>query len=270
MSKKSNLIYAYTRALSLSKKGSYATRQARLKIMRSIVEDLCLLRCVPYKWQELTMEQIRKIVDYWKSNKLKQEAIANKISVLRKTCLLIDKTCSFPSNKGLQIQMRSSKQIASPYSDEILLKIENSIIRTIIELEIYFGLTKSEAIKLPGHSIADNRVIIYRDIAYNHRDHIIPITMHEQYNTLAQRAHVIKKYSAQDSLLDIATFGKLAGLYRCELAILNIQGHSHFRQIYAKRRYTDLTKATNSSNAIEVLQKELGLSSNRLLKVWVK
>ncbi len=270
MSRKSNLIYAYTQAVKSSRKGSYVTRQAQLKTMRLIVDDLVLLRRAPHCWQELSSDQIRKLIGYWESKQLKTETIANKISVLRKICFLMDKACTFPSNKTLGLQLRASQRSSEKPSDAVFTKIEHSITKSIVEFEVYFGLTKSESIKLPGYSITDASIIIYRDIAYNHYDRIVPITTQKQHDVIAKRMQVIKQYDAQDSLLQLASFAKLSALYRSELAILNIEGHSHFREIYAKNRFVVLEKANTKTEAISILQKELGLSSDRLLKEWVK
>lgn len=278
MSRKSNLIHAYTRALKISNKGAYATQQTKLKTMRLIVEDLVLFRCAPHRWQELSDNQICKLIEAWKikNNKpIKTTTIIKRISVLRKICFLIDNAMNFPSNKKLGLQVNSSQQ--NDYSfphvvlkNGILEKIEHPITKTIIEFEMFFGLTKPESIKLSDHSIDKDKIMIYRDIAYNHYDRIIPIKTEQQYNVLAKRIQVIKKYNVQNSLLQITSFAKLSSLYRNELAILNIEGHSHFRMIYAKDRFENLKKSITKKKAIKILQKELGLTSDRLLKRWIK
>jgi hypothetical protein len=278
VSRKSNLIHAYTRALKISNKGAYATQQTKLKTMRLIVEDLVLLRCAPHRWQELSDKQLLKLVSFWKTKKTKPvkiTTIIKRISTLRKICFLIDSTTNFPSNKELGLQAHNLKQndYDFPYmvlKNDVLEKIEHPITKTIIEFEMFFGLTKSESIKLSDHSIFKDKITIYRDIAYNHYDRIIPIVTEQQCSILIERKQIFDKYNAQGSLLQITSFAKLSTLYRSELAVLNIEGHSHFRMIYAKDRFEILKKSITKKKAIKILQKELGLTSDRLLKRWIK
>ena len=85
MSKKSNLIHAYTRALKTSNKGAYATRQDQIRIMHLIVANLFALRCAPHCWQKISKEQIQKLSEYWKDECLNAATIKNRMSVLRYT-----------------------------------------------------------------------------------------------------------------------------------------------------------------------------------------
>ena len=174
----------------------------------------------------------------------------------------------FPSNKELGLHLQKKERTEIP-SDAILSKVKHAITKSIIEFEIFFGLTKSESIKLPAYSIMDDHIMIYRKIAYNSYDRIIPITEEQQRKVLNKRMQIINNYGGRNCLLQVASFQELSNLYRSELAILNIKGHSSFRKLYAKNRFTDLIQNCKRAEAINILQKELGLTSNIFLKEWI-
>lgn len=268
MSRKSILTHEYSKACYSLRHGSYATRQNRLNIMRALTEDLLKLRIAPMHWRELNEETLAQLVKYWHKKSIKTETMATRMSVLRQIYAFCGGNC-FPENKTLGVQIQPKTQKKTERLTLTFPKITHPIVQTIIDFEANFGLTKSESIKLPAYCIQQDRINIYRDIASNSRDRIIPITENAQQAVINKRQKVINQYKSQDSLLQISSFSNLSELYRIELAIIGINGHSHWRQSYAKTRFLSLSNTTTPADAIKTIQTEMGLSSNRLLKRWL-
>ena len=264
MSRKSILTHEYTQACH--RHGAYATRQNRINIMHALTEALLKLRIAPMHWRELNAEILAQLVKYWHKKNIKTDTMATRMSVLRHIYAFCGGN-SFPENQTLGIQIKSKTRQKIDRSALIIPKITHPIVQTIIDFETSFGLTKSESIKLPDYCIQQDRINIYRDIAFNNRDRVIPVTDDFQHLLIKKREEIINQYHAQDSLLQISSFFHLSELYRIELAIIGIHGHSHWRQHYAKTRFLSLSQTPAA--AIKMIQTEMGLSSNRLLNRWL-
>lgn len=267
---KANLIHECTRILKLSKKGSHLTRLNHIKVIRVIIEDLYSLHITPRYLSELQEKELKRLIDFWISKNHKPETVANKVGVIRKIFTLTGVKDKLPTNKklGIKISDNKTRQFKSITTETLLEKIEHPLTKTIVDFEVNFGLTKTESIKLSLYSIADDHITIYRDISYNHKDRIIPIISSKQQNVIDSRKQILQKFNCgedKESLLDISTFESLSTLYRVDMAILGIEGHSHFRDIYMKNRFLELSGLHSSDDAQKILMSELGLSSRRLL-----
>ena len=131
-----------------------------------------------------------------------------------------------------------------------------------------FGLNKFESIKTVVNTVtANDNLTIYRDASHNHQDRIIPILTKEQQEAITARLNILQ---GKDSLTQIAPCATILKLYSGELGLLNITDDSYFRTIYAKRRFAILIKDNPENKALNILQTELGLYSQRVLKRYLK
>ena len=201
MSRKSILTREYTKACH--RHGAYATRQNRINIMHALTEALLKLRIAPMHWRELNAEILAQLVKYWHKKNIKTDTMATRMSVLRQIYAFCGGH-SFPENKtlGLQVQPKTRQKIRQKIrqkTDRLTLmfsKITHPIVQTIIDFEVNFGLTKAESIKLSAFCIQQDRINIYRDIASNSHDRIIPITENAQ-TVINKRQEIINQYKSQ-------------------------------------------------------------------------
>ena len=85
---KSHLIYEYRAVLKTVRKGSYTTKKRYLNVMRSIVNDLLHIQQAPKTFAQMSCEQIKNLIAFWKNQGNNSATIINKLSVLRKYCKL--------------------------------------------------------------------------------------------------------------------------------------------------------------------------------------
>ena len=90
------------------------------------------------------------------------------MTVIRQFLKRIDHPISGIDNKNLGLSRQISYKKLITVSPSILQKISEPIPKILLELQIHFGLTNSEAMRLlPDIHIRDNSLWITREIASN-------------------------------------------------------------------------------------------------------
>ena len=267
MSIKAILTHEYINILTGKRKGSYLTKKKFYITIKSITAELIQLKCAPKHWHALYDEQIIKLVKFWQNKGIKGSTMATRLSVLRSFLALANIKINFPSNAALGVKI-TKKRYCKNSDNFSLSKIYHPITKTIIDFEMQFGLNKFESIKTVVNTVtANDNLTIYRDASHNHQDRIIPILTKEQQEAITARLNILQ---GKDSLTQIAPCATILKLYSGELGLLNITDDSYFRTIYAKRRFAILIKDNPENKALNILQTELGLYSQRVLKRYLK
>jgi len=263
MGRKANLIYEYRAVLKTVRKGSYTTKKRYFNIMRSIVNDLLYIQQAPKTFAQISCGQIKNLIAFWKKQGNNSVAIINKLSVLRKYCKLASLDIEIPKNKALNLIRKTAVQKNIVIDERIIDKVYHPITKSVIACQLFFGLTKVESIKLRIDLIRENRLIVYRDIAHNNRDRVIPIVTESQKHAIVERRQLLHDKS---SLLDLASFKTICELYNAELRIARLSFSTALRKYYALNRLVVLANKVTKEAAYQKLQNELGFASIYSLK----
>ena len=220
MGRKANLIYEYSAVLKTIRKGSNSSKKRYFNVMKSIVSDLLYIHQAPYSFKQLNLEQVQSLVEFWRKQQRKPDTIMNLLSVLRKYCKLANLELTIPGNKSLNLSRSTNDKTNIVINPEIIEKVHHPITKSIIALQLYFGLTKLESIKLILNTANPKQLIVYRDVANNNRDRIMPIVTNEQKQAITERSQLLGN---KNRLIDIAPFKTICDLYNAELAVVGIK-----------------------------------------------
>jgi hypothetical protein len=266
MGRKANLIYEYSAVLKTIRKGSHASKKRYFNVMKSIVSDLLYIHQAPYSFRQLNLEQVQRLVEFWRKQQKKPAAIMNLLSVLRKYCKLANPELVLPTNKSLELSRNTIDKTDIAINPRIIEKVHHPITRSIIALQLYFGLTKLESIKLIINAADLKQLVVYRDAANNNRDRIVPIVTAEQKQAIAERVQLL---GCKNRLIDITPFKIICDLYNAELAVVKIKpAAAAFRKYYALNRFNALINKISKEAIYHKLQIELGFASIYTLRRW--
>lgn len=233
--------------------------------MCTIVNDLNRLRRLPREFKLMTSHDIKCLVRFWKEEGLSIATIGNKLSVLRRFNQLARLELNIPSNKELgcvkALPTPPKKSIPENYEN----KIFHPITRSLIALQLHFGLTKLEAIRVnPTCIVNGNVLLIGRTIAHNKKDRTIPVITNSQKSTLSERKIITK---TSQLLKKQESHSLINRLYTVECFDAGIDPKTPFRRHYAQARLNALEKTQDKQSALLVLCKEMGFSAPRKLLV---
>ncbi len=257
LSKKSDAVF------NQQKQGSHATKREQQRVMNTIINDLNRLRRLPREFKLMTPHDIECLVRFWKEKGLSVATIGNKLGVLRQFNQLARLDLNIPSNKELGSIKATSTPLKISLPENYENKIFHPITRSLIALQLHFGLTKLEAIRVnPTCIVNDNILLIQRTIAHNKKDRTIPIVTNGQKSTLSERkilTQTSQLLKQQDTSLLINH------LYAAECHDAGIDPKTPFRRHYAQTRLNILKNTRDKQSALLVLCEEMGFSAPRKL-----
>lgn len=265
MSKKTVLIQMLKTTYRYHRDGHPMLRKKRLWTMYRIVEELKKAGCLPFSWQGLKKKHIEDLIVWWRHSGLSVSTIMNRLSVLRHFMQFIHVAGVVPSNHAMGlIKYRLNKKRVSLFTKGILNIIHQPIVKMIVTFEIHFGLTKKEIISLiTRHHIFDDKIQMSRNIAFNHKERSIPIATTAQIVAInGWRATV----PDDQSLLNLYSYHAIMSIYRFELKQLDMKSSIQYRPLYAVSRYSQLVEKYTSSESLNKLQLEMGISSDQIRK----
>jgi len=258
MGRKTILLSEVEKTLSISRQGKYSKRVERKKIMRAIVNDLMKVKRTPRSFHTFSDEQLTGLIKRWKARGNNLSTISNKLGVLRGYLKLINIDYSMPNNKTLGLTKRVTRMRPLPVVD-IREQVFHPITGNLLDLQILFGLTKTESMKLRVSLFRrESELHIHRSIAYNSKDRIIPIITDQQHAAIKER---VVLDSTHDSLKKPPNYRELNVLYQYELRFFKIDPLVSFRQFYIKSRFDDLLEDHSDKAALIELRAETGIQS---------
>ncbi|MBA2650300.1 MAG: hypothetical protein H0U75_12060 [Legionella sp.] len=243
-------------------RGSYRARQHRYFVLHKMVRDLFQIGHVPPKWHAVTHEHILHLVRHWQKDGIKSSTVMKYMTIIRDFFKNIEHTISHIDNQSLGIKNPNRPQILINLPEDISNKLSNPIAKLLLELQVYFGLTLSEAMRLcPNIHIQENTLWITRDIATNSHDRMIPIRNDKQLETLK----LFQMTSKEQSLILTYGYHPVRYAYNKELKAIGLPSSRSYRCFYAKNRYLELKKVLSSYLIKQSIMQEMGLQSRRTL-----
>ncbi len=263
LGKKFNLQQKSQNIFQRQKNGSPATKLEQQRVMNTIIEDLDRLRRLPRDFRLITPNDIEHLVNCWKKRSLSTATITNKLGVLRRLNQLADLNLNIPSNKELNSIKTSTTPLNMAIPKDYEKNIFHPLTKSVIALQLHFGLTKLEAIRLNSTcACVNNILLIERTIAHNKKDRTIPITTKIQIETINERNRLIQtspllKLQTSDSVTQINR------LYMAECCHADISPKTPFRKHYAQTRLKLLEETQDKQSALLTLCLEMGFCAPR-------
>ncbi len=224
--------------LATYKQGSPRTRNGYKSVIKVIIKDLFFLKVFFNSFHEVSLDQINILINHWKKKKLLNVTIGSRLSILRKYLGLLNHSIRLPSNLELGLIRKKSKLTielnVAPL--QILDKVEHRLTKYILKLQIYFGLTKQEAIKfrIQPYQTVKNALYISKSVSHNNKDRLISLHFPEQEQLIKQLADELGLELSLSEKYDKVT---LVNLYNTELVLANHSSKTSFRALYARNLF---------------------------------
>ncbi|KTD27498.1 hypothetical protein [Legionella maceachernii] len=249
--------------LRLDHCGSPRARKHRHFVLYRVIYDLFKIDFVPAKWHGLTRHHILKLIQHWQKQKLKPATIRKYMHTLRNFLLSIEHSIDEIDNKNLGINHQECSKKINIYSSEITQKFSNSIAKLLFELQLEFGVTLSESMRLvPDIHIKENHLWITRNIATNSRDRIIPIRNTKQTKILT---NLLALCNNNQDLIGTYNYHFVRCAYHLQLKSLNLSPGKTYRNHYAKTMYSELRKTQSNYLVCQTIMGEMGITSRMTL-----
>lgn len=242
--------------------GSYRARKHRHFVLHKMIRDLFHIGHVPPKWHAVTHEHIQRLVTHWQKEQLKPSTIMKYMTIIRDFFQKIEHIIPNISNQsmGIKNQKRSTTKIH--LSEDISAQLANPIAKILFELQIHFGLTLSEAMRLcPTIHVQEYELWITRDIATNSHDRTIPFRNEAQI----EAKNSLSSLCREQSLILTYGYHSVRGVYSNELKAIEAPSSKSYRGIYAKNMYPELSQTLSPYLAKQTIMREMGLRSRRTL-----
>lgn len=255
----SQLRKSANRYLKEDNRGSYRDKIYRRFVVQKVVDDLFAIGNVPPKWHVLNQEQITKLVAYWKKKEIKPATIMKYMTVIRWFLKTIEHHVTGIDNKnlGLTRAMPSSKKLS--VSSALLESLSNPITKILLKLQIHFGLTLSEAMRLvPDVHIQDHALWLTREITSNSQDRNIPLRSEIQKLILQE---LFTLTGPALNLISSQGYDAVRHAYRKGLADIKLPSKQSYRYLYAQMLYEQLSPILRHYEIILLLMREMGLQS---------
>lgn len=261
--RKHSLRQIANRYLETNNRGSPRDKKYRYFIIHKMIEDLFILGDVPPNWQALTPKHLQLLVQHWCKRKIKPSTMMNHMTVIRKFLSDMGNDSVNIDNQSLGIKRKISSKNPSKISPDIWQKTNESIARVLLGLQIHFGLTLSEAMRLlPGIHVQEHKLWLTREITFNSQDRIVPFRSKIQediigeFNVLTQNQH---------NLISSQGYRSLCFSWRKALKTLKLPHSKSYRYLYAQQTQQQLSSALSNYELSLLIMDEMGLKSRTTL-----
>jgi len=230
------------KVLKYNRDGSFATQDERKHILFKFAEDLVSLGFGLPNINGLKEKHILAVVKHWRSKKLSNGTLKNRMAVLRHLATHINKPNIVPTNDRLGIGKRSYiPKINRAIHHPDFSKITDKFIRISLELQRVFGLRREEALKIrPFLADKENHLVLQPSWCKGGRGRAIPIRTEEQRYWL-NRAKDLVKLENQSLIPCKKSYVKQRALYDKQVNRAGLKNLHGLRHAYAQRRYKELT-----------------------------
>lgn len=240
MSFKQQIKRSLYQILQKDHENSFATRHDRAQILFRILNELFDLGYKISSIQQLKEKHVVELTKHWQKKSLKVSTIKNRLSVLRRLSVLMDKPF-VPNNVTLQVGSRHVESIKNrAIVNPDISKITDPYVRVSLELQRNFGLRREESLKIKPH-LADQeyKLVLLGAWCKGNRNREIPIRTAEQRRWLDETK--LLAWNVNRSLIpESKNYIQQRYVYDKQLRHSAIRSHG-LRHAYAQQRYQELT-----------------------------
>ena len=249
--------------LSLDNTGSHRDKQHRAFVIKKTINDLFKIGQCPPHWYALNQTHIQALVQIWKRQRSKTVTIMKYMTILRHFLKHINHSIDSIDNISLQLRRGKHTTNYQPTNSDTIEKIPIPFIKVILQLQIHFGLTFSEAYRLiPDIHIRKNTLWLTRDITFNHQDRAVPIRNDEQL-TILESFRALNQ--PNESMLETHGHHAILSTHQRMMKLVGLSPKQTYRYIYAQHQYRELSKTLSHKEISRIIMNEMGLKSRTTL-----
>lgn len=249
--------------MKINKEGTYKERKRRAFVLDKMIHALYACQNTPATWQDIETQHIHTLVKCWKKQRIKPTTIMRYMVIIRKIIADLDCHVRYIDNKSLQLTRTKPRKKRIKMAADFWQYLTYPPVRIIMALQIQFGLTFNEAIKIRAPiNIQDRQLTISDDIAFNSMERIIQVCTKQQQTILNELNHLL---DTDINLIKKYSHSHLTAEWRSELIKYNLPSNKSWRYWYAKQRVEMLLPEAGLAQAYRVIQKEMGVKSRNTL-----
>lgn len=254
--------------LSLDNTGSHRNKLHRAFVIKKTINDLFKIGQCPPHWYALNQTHVQTLVQLWKRQGITTVTVMKYMTVLRYFLKYINHSIGGIDNISLQLIRENHTKNYQPINTDIVEKIPNPFIKVILQLQIHFGLTFSEAYRIiPDIHIRENMLWLTRDITFNHQDRAVPIRSEAQLSILVSFRLIIQ---SNESMLDTHGCSAILHTYQRTMKLAGLPQKQTYRYLYAQHQYEELSKTLSHKETCQTIMNEMGLKSRTTLWGYLK
>ena len=245
-----------------SKTGSPDYKNVRRNTLRQIASDIICLKLDLRSFHQFSIEHFNALLAYWKQYHKAHSTIMNKIAVLKWYLANINIHLDIPKSKALGLSKKNTIRQYAVITEDLKHKIYHPIDRTVLDFQLYFGLTRYESVNLPYPS--DNEIYVDSKIAHNSNSRYITAISKEQRAAIKYRQKVLDD---KKCLTDILESRYILEMYGHELRAAGVDGFTDVRKFYLQQRIIFLEKLGYSEKeTYQHIKEETGLKDKYHIK----
>lgn len=185
------------------------------------------------------------------------------LSVIRKFLQAIDYKKELPNNRSLGVRRETKVLKPKSVSPDIWQKTSDPIARVLLGLQIHFGLTASEAMRLiPDIHIRQHHLWLTREITFNSMDRTVPFRNDTQKDILGELSQLTQDLQ---SLISAQSYGAVCFRLNRALRDLKLPVSKCWRYLYAQQLYQVLAPLLSHNALSVIILDEMGLKSRTTL-----
>jgi len=246
-----------------NRSGCLRDKKQRHYVIHKVIDDLFMLGNVPQAWEALKSEDFHKLVRHWQKRKIRPATMMKHMTIIRKFLMSLGYEVSALENKHLGIIKKTPQQKKIEVSQETLQKADNPIAQVLLGLQIHFGLSLSEAMRMvPSIHIQEHQLWLTREITFNNEDRCVPFQSTEQQKILNELAELTKTHK---NLIESQGYDAVLFAWREALRALKLPPRKAYRYVYAHLRQKQLIMTLSHYKTTLTIMDEMGLKSRTTL-----
>ncbi|WP_191092618.1 hypothetical protein [Francisella sp. SYW-9] len=263
---KQKLLKEVFKVLDNNKQGTYNFKKVRKNLLQSITKDIIDLGIPIKSYLSFTNDHLIALLDYWHGKGNTVSTIMNKRAILVWFLKLLGSDINIPRAKDLNLTKLNQPKDFVYISEDIVHKVHHPLSHTILEFQLYFGLTKLESIKINlDEALKTKELYINKRLAFNSNDRFIPIVSDNQRQAIDNRLNYL---NGKDTLLNIIPLYDIVALYHTELILNDIPKKADLRKFFIQKNYYNFQN--KGSGKKEIYEQLLSLTGFRNKKDLIK
>ena len=265
--RKNSLRQTANRYFQTNNCGSPRDKKQRHYVIHKMIDDLFTLGEVPARWQRLTPEQVQGLIQLWHKRKINPATMLKHMTVIRRFLEKIGHQGIPLDNKRLGIIRKVALKKNLSITPDIWQTTSIPIGRVLLGLQIHFGLTLGEAMRLvPDIHSQQKNLWLTREITFNSLDRLIPLRSEIQTQILNELKQLTPN---SNSLIATQGYEVVRYQYRQALQELKLPPLKSYRYLYAQQLQRQLLPTLDHYRLSLLIMDEMGLKSRTTLWTYL-
>ncbi|KTD57885.1 phage integrase N-terminal domain-containing protein [Legionella shakespearei] len=247
-----------------SNRGSFRERKYRRYVIYKMINNLFTVGKVPPNWKCIDATHMQLLVKHWHQQKIKPSTMMNYMTIIRKFLRTVGNETTNIDNQSLGIiaSRKSHKRVNIPI--ERWQKIDEPVARLLLNLQIHFGLTLSEAMRLRSDvHVHKDKLWLTRELTFNSMDRCVPFRTDVQTKIIDE---FILATDDLSTLIERYGYRSLCFAWNHALKKLRIPVKKSCRYLYAQLMFKELSSTYDKDELTKLLMDEMGLTSR--ISMW--